>query len=99
MPGKDGSQYVHADTDMKDTGVQCQLLNFVEEAVALQLIKDSKWWAQEKYDGRRMLIHKTDSITAINRKGLSIGAPDTILQSASEVEQSYLVDGEAVGEK
>ncbi len=100
LPGKDGSQYVHTDTDMKDTGIQCQLLNFVEEAVALELIKDRKWWAQEKYDGRRMLIHKTDdSITAINRKGLSIGAPDTILNSAGKIEQTYLVDGEAVGEK
>jgi len=98
-PGEEGSKYVHTDTDMKDTGVHCQLLNFVEEAVALQLIKDNKWWAQEKYDGRRMLLHKTDSITAINRKGLSIGAPDTILNSASQVEQSYLIDGEAVGEQ
>jgi len=98
-PGEDGSQYVHTDTDMRDTGVQCQLLNFVEEAVALQLINDKNWWAQQKHDGRRMLIHKTDSITAINRKGLSIGAPDTILNSAGEVEQTYLVDGEAVGEQ
>jgi bifunctional non-homologous end joining protein LigD len=46
-----------------------------------------------------MLIHKTDSITAINRKGLSIGAPDTILNSAGQVAQAYLVDGEAVGEQ
>jgi len=99
IPGEEGSQYVHTDTDMRDTGVQCQLLNFVEEAVALKLIKDNKWWAQEKYDGRRMLIHKTDSMTAINRKGLSIGAPDTILNSAGQVDQTYLVDGEAVGEQ
>ncbi|MDM8559565.1 RNA ligase family protein [Candidatus Parabeggiatoa sp. HSG14] len=99
MPGEEGSQYVHTDTDMRETGVQCQLLNFVEESVALQLINDKNWWAQEKHDGKRMLIHKTDSITAINRKGLSIGAPDTILNSAGQVDQAYLVDGEAVGEQ
>jgi bifunctional non-homologous end joining protein LigD len=98
-PGEEGSQYTHTDTDMRDTGVQCQLLNFVEEAVALQLINDKNWWAQEKHDGKRMLIHKTDSITAINRTGLSIGAPDTILNSAGQIDKAYLVDGEAVGEQ
>jgi bifunctional non-homologous end joining protein LigD len=97
-PGAEGSQYTDADT--KETGVQCQLLNFVTEPKVALLIKDDKWWAQEKHDGKRMLIHKqADSITAINRKGLSVGAPDTILNCAGKVKQTFLVDGEAVGEK
>ncbi|OQY52167.1 MAG: ATP-dependent DNA ligase [Candidatus Parabeggiatoa sp. nov. 2] len=98
-PGEEGSQYVHTDADMKDTGVQCQLLNFVDEPKVTQLINDNKWWAQEKHDGKRMLIRKTDTLIAINRKGLEVGAPDTIFNSASQVDQTYLVDGEAVGEK
>ncbi|MEN8217677.1 MAG: RNA ligase family protein [Pseudomonadota bacterium] len=97
--GDDGEQYVHTDADMKDTGIQCQLLNFIEEPKVIQLIKDDKWWAQEKFDGKRMLIQKADTITAINRKGLAVGAPDTILNSAAQIDQTYLVDGEAVGEK
>ncbi|KHD07453.1 hypothetical protein PN36_05120 [Candidatus Thiomargarita nelsonii] len=97
ISGEDGVQYV--DTDSRDTGVQCQLLNFIEESKVTQFINDDNWWAQEKYDGKRMLIHKTDTITAINRKGLSVGAPETILKCAAKIEQSYLVDGEAVGEK
>jgi bifunctional non-homologous end joining protein LigD len=101
----DALQETYTDADTMDTGIHCQLLNFVVESRVTKLIGDDKWWAQEKYDGKRMLIHKaetdsdTDTITAINRKGLSVGAPDTILKSARKVDQTYLVDGEAVGEK
>ncbi len=94
--GAEGTHYTDADT--KDMGVQCQLLNFIEESQVAQFIYDDDWWAQEKYDGKRMLIHKTDSVTAINRKGSSVGAPETILNSADSVAPTYLVDGEAVGE-
>ncbi len=96
-PGKQGSQYTDADTN--DTGVRCQLLNFIEESNVTQFINDKDWWAQEKHDGKRMLIRKADTVTAINRKGLSVGAPDTIVHSAAKVKMSYLADGEAVGEK
>lgn len=98
-PGEEGSQYVHTDADTQDTGIQCQLLNGVEEPEVIQLIDDDDWWAQEKHDGKRMLIHKADTITAINRTGLSVGLPAPILDSAGRVDQTYLVDGEAVGEK
>jgi len=98
QPGEEGPKYV-IDADTKDTGIQCQLLNFIEESKVIQLINDDNWWAQQKYDGKRMLIRKTDSIIAINRKGYSVGAPDSILKSANQVKSSYLADGEAVGEK
>lgn len=97
-PGEEGPQYVHTDSDMRETGVQCQLLNFIEEAQVAQLIQDKEWWAQEKHDGKRMLLQKTDSVTAINRSGLSVGAPDKVIERAGQVEQSYLIDGEAIGE-
>ena len=56
-PGEEGSQYVHTDADTRDTGIQCQLLNFVEEPEVARLINDDDWWAQEKQDGKRLLIH------------------------------------------
>lgn len=96
-PGE-GPMHAYTDTDTKDTGVRCQLLNFIEESEVNRFIHDDDWWAQEKHDGKRMLLHKTDTVTAINRKGLSVGAPDAILLSAGAVDQMYLVDGEAVGE-
>ncbi len=98
IPGKEGTQY-HTDTDSKDTGVQCQLLNFIEESKVIQFINDNGWWAQEKHDGKRMLIRKTNTVIAINRKGFSVGMPDPILNSATQIEHNYLVDGETVGEK
>jgi bifunctional non-homologous end joining protein LigD len=97
-PGAAGPQYVHTDVDTRDTGVHCQLLNFIEEAEAERLIQDDEWWAQEKFDGKRLLLHKAETITAINRNGLSVGAPDAIITWAGSVNRSYVVDGEAVGE-
>ncbi len=97
-PGEQGSPYAHTDAESRDTGVQCQLLNFVEESQVIQYMQDAEWWAQEKFDGKRMLLHKNETVTAINRRGLSVGAPDLILKRANSVKQGYLVDGEAVGE-
>src|SRR5205823_853103 len=91
-PGAEGLQYVHTDVDMKDMGVHCQLLNFIEEAQVTQFIYDDDWWAQEKYDGKRMLLHKADTVTAINRNGISIGAPAPLLKRAGSVDPLYLVD-------
>lgn len=98
-PGEESPRYVHTDADSRDTGVQCQLLNFVDESEAGRLIGDDGWWAQEKHDGKRMLIRKTDEVTAINRKGISVGAPDVMIDRARGVDGSFLVDGEAVGEQ
>jgi bifunctional non-homologous end joining protein LigD len=95
-PGADSPQYTDADT--KNMGIQCQLLNFIEESQVTQYIHDDDWWAQEKHDGKRMLLQRTDTVTAINRNGFSVGAPDIILNRAGNVDQTYLVDGEAVGE-
>jgi len=97
-PGEAGSTYTHTSDDTRDTGIHCQLLNVIEEPDIAQLIADPAWWAQEKHDGKRMLLHKTGTVTAINRTGFSVGAPDVILNQATQIEQSYLVDGEAVGE-
>jgi len=97
VPNEDNSQYVYASDQVK-TGIHCQLLNTMEEAAMLELIQDEEWWAQEKKDGKRMLIHKTTELTAINRRGLSVGAPEAILQAASAIARSFLIDGEAIGD-
>jgi len=102
VPGAESGPYTHTDTDARATGVQPQLLNFIDEAEALALRQDDEWWAQEKFDGKRMLLRKADAqsptVSAINRSGITIGAPDAILQRAGAVAHSFLLDGEAVGE-
>lgn len=102
VPGAESGPYVHTDADARATGVQPQLLNFIEEADAVALLQDDDWWAQEKFDGKRMLLRKADTqsptVIAINRSGITIGAPDAILQRAGNVAHSFLLDAEAVGE-
>lgn len=97
VPDVDTTKYVYAD-DQIHTGIHCQLLNSVEEADVKELIKEEIWWAQEKKDGRRMLIRKTEEVRAINRRGLTIGAPKSILDAANSIQQQFIIDGEAVGE-
>ena len=97
VPNEDNSQYTYSSDQVK-TGIHCQLLNNIEEEGLAKFLQDEDWWAQEKKDGKRLLIHKTKELTAINRKGLSVGAPDSILQAADAVDRSFLIDGEAIGD-
>ena len=97
IPTEDATNYVYADDQIR-TGIHCQLLNPIEEATLQELLADDTWWAQEKKDGKRMLLQKTTELTAINRKGFSVGAPESILNAAKAIDRSFLIDGEAVGE-
>ena len=97
MPSEDNSNYVHT-SDQLNTGIHCQLLNPIEELELNGLIADESWWMQEKKDGKRMLIKKDDKIIAINRKGLLVGAPDSIIKSADKIKKSFIIDGEAIDE-
>ncbi len=99
-PGKDGTPYQHTDRAERATGVLPQLLNPIEEQEAPRYIADSEWWAQEKYDGKHVLIGRVgDVITGINRKGLVIELPKPIIDHALKIgSQHWLIDGEAVGD-
>lgn len=97
IPHEDTTNYVYT-SDQVSTGIHCQLLNPINKEDANEFMENEEWWGQEKKDGRRMLIWKKDEITAINRKGFSIGAPETILAAAQNIEGTFLIDGEAIGD-
>jgi len=97
VPDEDSSDYVY-ETDQVKTGIHCQLLNPIEEEALQELIENNEWWAQEKMDGRRMLIQKSEELTAINRKGFSVGAPQSIMDSAAKSKHQFIIDGEAIGD-
>jgi bifunctional non-homologous end joining protein LigD len=63
-------------------------------------LANDKWWMQEKFDGKRLLVRKdADGITAINRKGLIVGLPQPISTAIAQIDvQRCLLDGEAVGD-
>ena len=98
-PGPDGTPYQHSDKEDRATGILPQLLNPVSEVEVHRLIADPGWIAQEKYDGRRVLVQKTGAeVSGINRKGLTIGLPEPIVKAAQVIPGDYILDGECIGE-
>ena len=54
---------------------------------------------QEKFDGKRVVLQKENGeITGINRKGLTIGLPSSIITSAERLSGDFIIDGECVGD-
>ena len=98
-PGADGTPYPHTDGAGRATGIGCQLLNPVEEDRVSGLLADAAYWMQEKHDGRRLLIRKQgDTVTGINRLGLSVALPQPLLADAANSPEDFILDGEAIGD-
>lgn len=91
--------YNMVDKEQLKTGIHCQLLNPIEEDEVEKYINDDSWIAQEKHDGKRMLLKKSNNtLTAINRKGLSVGYP-TCWDFFKSSNIDLILDGEAIGDK
>lgn len=87
------------DREQRDTGLRPQLLNPITEEEALAYLDGDQWAAQEKYDGRRMMIRKTgNEIVATNRDGLAVGFPDAVAHVLASIMGSFVLDGECVGD-
>jgi bifunctional non-homologous end joining protein LigD len=73
-----------------------ELLTPIEETAALQLAQDTSWWFQQKFDGRRLAVQKTDGqYSGINKLGQLIPIDSGLTKSLQSVEaQAFLVDGE-----
>ena len=95
--GADGTPYQH--TDKQASGILPQLLNPVEEAEVETLLRDDNYCAQEKFDGRHLLIRKQDAqLEGINKKGLLVGLPATVANEIRHLAGSFIPDGEAIGD-
>ena len=99
-PGESGTPYQDTANEQRATGILPQLLNRIDEVEAEKLLADSDWWAQEKLDGKRVLVRRTDEqVIGINRKGLVIAMPQSIVEQAKALgSQQWLMDGEAIGD-
>jgi bifunctional non-homologous end joining protein LigD len=97
--GEAGTPYQHTENENRVTNILPQLLNSIDEQEAERLILDDKWCAQEKFDGKRILLQKEGAaIHGINRKGLLVGLPSPVVAAAQEFKGDFILDGESIGE-
>lgn len=99
-PGSEGTPYQGTISEPRSTGILPQLLNPIDEDEAVTLINDAAWWAQEKFDGKRLLIQRSgDDITGINRKGLTVALPEPVVLHVRSLSiRQCIIDGESVGD-
>jgi len=89
-----------ADNAGTDTGLRPQLLNAIDDDTAEAYINHPDWCAQEKHDGRRILIRKSNgAVTAANRRGLAVACPESVIEALEPMQAEFVIDGELVGDK
>jgi bifunctional non-homologous end joining protein LigD len=97
--GEDGTPYQNGEAAGRVSGRMPQLLNPIEEHELETYIAQRNWCMQEKFDGKRLLLLKEgSSVQGINRKGLFVGIPATLVQSGLMLPWNFVIDGEAVGD-
>jgi len=97
--GEGGTPYQHTEKEVRVTNVLPQLLNPIEEPQVEKLIRDDNWCAQEKFDGKRILLQKEGAaIHGINRKGLVVGVPSLLVIAAKAFKSDFIIDGECIGD-
>jgi bifunctional non-homologous end joining protein LigD len=97
--GEAGTPYQNTEKENRVTGILPQLLNPIDESEVQALIDNDNWCAQEKFDGKRILLEKCGpAIHGINRKGLLVGLPSPMVAAARAFQGDFIMDGESIGE-
>lgn len=99
----DQSGAVYQSTDMADrfSGFVPQLLNSIRKPVELERdILDPVSVAQEKHDGERRPIRHADGKTdGLNKEGVIVSLPMTLVEDIQSLGSQLLIDGEVMGER
>jgi bifunctional non-homologous end joining protein LigD len=86
----------------RESGLLPQLLNEVEGGGETRLLSDDGWGAEEKFDGKRIILrYEGERLSVINRKGLTCAVSAAFVADAlalGETFGDFVIDGEAVGE-
>lgn len=101
-PQEGGARFAGTEKAGDSTGVACQLLNAVDEDVLESLLRDPRYVAQQKFDGERRLVRKTEDgeIFGINRLSLRVALPQSVTDVFAMLPyRSLIVDGEIVGDR
>jgi len=95
--GADGTPYQHS--EKQASGILPQLLNPIEEGDVERLLHDDDYCAQEKFDGRHLLVrNQSGQIEGINKKGLVVGLPEPLFQVINQYGADVVLDGESIGD-
>lgn len=95
----DGSGALFALTDNADrmSGLHPQLLNSIDEDAAGRYLDDDAWCAQEKFDGKRIMVSVMGGrAEGSNRRGLVVSMPQEVSDALSRLPDCEL-DGELLG--
>lgn len=99
-PGEDGTPYTQTANAGQISGVLPQLLNIIDEREAAKLVMNNNWLMQKKFDGKRIMLRKTeDTVEGINKRGLVVDIPAAIVKAAKRIDGDFIIDGEAVGDR
>lgn len=94
--GADAPAYTESDGTTRDTGLRPMLLTPASEEDLIRFLGDSEWGAQEKLNGKRIMIRaQGGTVTGANRRGLECSIPEAVA-SALRLFDAVL-DGEMVG--
>lgn len=97
--GQNGTPYQHTDREAQVSGIECQLLNAIDESEVARLVNNSAFAMQEKYDGKRTLVRQLITGTdGINRKGLIVSLPVSVADEVRSLPETFVLNGESIGE-
>lgn len=94
----EGSEYQTGATAEKVNGLLIQLLTDAQNPTSL--LEDDTYWAQEKYDGERRPVFKSATkILGTNKEGISINLNKKFEDALSQINHTFKVDCEDLGDK
>ncbi len=94
--GADAPAYTESDGTSKDTGLRPMLLTPATEEDVPRFIDSDEWGAQEKYNGKRILIRASKrAAVAANRRGLECIVPTEVAGRLKGLDA--VLDGELLG--
>ncbi len=83
------------------TDYPAELLTEIPEAQVIGLLRDDRFWLQEKRDGqRRQIAKRAGELIGYNRKGTVVPLPATLVRELSQIRlDSFVLDGEIEGDQ
>ena len=91
-----GATAVGLPATKEHSGHTPELLTPIEEKEGLLLAQDASWWFQQKFDGRRLAVQKSErTYSGINKLGQIIPIDSRLAEALDRVQaKGFLVDGE-----